>query len=82
MLTRTFVRSSWRSCLTGLGLLAAVSIVAVSMLQGQSTSSLHGVVSDAQDAVIPGAVVSLSSATTGLSGKRLQTTLGNINSCR
>ncbi len=76
MLTRTFVRSSWRSCLTGLGLLAAVSIVAVSMLQGQSTSSLHGVVSDAQDAVIPGAVVSLSSATTGLSRQEVTDNTG------
>ena len=67
MFTRTSVRSSWRSVLTGLSLLAAISIVTVSMVQGQSTSSLHGVVSDPQGAVIPGAVVALSSAATGAS---------------
>jgi hypothetical protein len=37
------------------------------MLQGQSTSSLHGIVSDPQNAVIPEAVVALSSAATGAS---------------
>jgi hypothetical protein len=35
------------------------------MVQGQSTSSLHGVVSDPQGAVIPGAIVAMSSASTG-----------------
>jgi len=67
MFTRTFVRSSWRGFLAGLGLLAAISIPTVSMLQAQSSSSLHGVITDAQSAVIPGAVVALSSASTGVS---------------
>src|SRR5580704_14842293 len=62
MLTRTFVFSSWRSLLAVLGLLAAIST-----LHAQSTSSLHGVISDAQGAVVPGAVVGLNSASTGLS---------------
>jgi hypothetical protein len=62
MLTRTFVRSSWRSLLPVLGLLAAIPT-----LYAQSTSSLHGVISDAQGAVVPGAVVGLNSASTGLS---------------
>jgi hypothetical protein len=60
MFTRSLVRRSWRSVLAGLSLLAAVS-----MLHAQSTSSLHGVVSDAQGGVVPGAAVALSSATTG-----------------
>jgi hypothetical protein len=42
-------------------------LAAFSMLHAQSTSSLHGVVSDPQGAVIPGAIVGLNSATTGLS---------------
>jgi hypothetical protein len=67
MFTRNFVRNSWRNVLAGLSLLAAVSIVAVSMLQAQSTSSLHGVITDAQGGVVPGAVVALSSPTTGAS---------------
>ncbi len=62
MFTRTFARSSCRGFLAGLSLLAAIS-----MLQGQSTSSLHGIVSDPQNAVIPEAVVALSSAATGAS---------------
>jgi hypothetical protein len=51
-----------RTYLAGLSLLAAVSIV-----QGQSTSSLRGVISDPQGAVIPTAIVALSSAATGAS---------------
>jgi hypothetical protein len=62
MFTRSLVRCSWRNLLAGLSLLAAVS-----MLHAQSTSSVHGVVSDAQGGVVPGAVVALSSATTGAS---------------
>jgi len=46
--------------------LAAIS-TAISLVQAQSTSSLHGVVTDAQNAIVPGAVVGLNSATTGLS---------------
>jgi hypothetical protein len=42
-------------------------MVAVSMLPAQSTSSLHGVISDPQGAVIPGAIVGLNNASTGLS---------------
>ncbi|MBV9771816.1 MAG: carboxypeptidase regulatory-like domain-containing protein, partial [Bryobacterales bacterium] len=37
----------------------------ISLLLGQSSSSLHGVISDPQGAVIPEAVVAISSATTG-----------------
>jgi Carboxypeptidase regulatory-like domain len=62
MFTGTFVRSSCRGFLAGVSLLAAISI-----LHAQATSSLHGVITDAQGAVIPGAVVALNSATTGLS---------------
>jgi Carboxypeptidase regulatory-like domain len=62
MFTRTFVRSSWRSLLTGFSLLAAVSLI-----QAQSSSSLHGVITDAQNAVIPGAIVALVSGSTGTS---------------
>jgi Carboxypeptidase regulatory-like domain len=60
MLTRTFVRGSWRSLFAALSLLAATG-----MVNAQSTSSLHGVVTDAQNAVIPAAVVSLNSPSTG-----------------
>jgi hypothetical protein len=67
MFTRNFVRNSWRNLWAGLSLLAAISIVAVSMVQAQSTSSLHGVITDAQGGVVPGAVVALSSPTTGAS---------------
>ncbi len=67
MFTRNFVRNSWRNLWAGLSLLAAISFVAVSMLQAQSTSSLRGVITDAQGAVVPGAVVALSSAATGAS---------------
>ncbi len=62
MFTRSFVRHSWKSLFAGVSLLAAISL-----LYAQSTSSLHGVISDAQGAVVPGAVIGLSSATTGLS---------------
>jgi hypothetical protein len=65
MLTR--IGRSWRNLLTGLSLLAAVSMVTISTLRAQNTSSLHGVISDAQGGVVPGAVVALSSATTGAS---------------
>src|ERR1700744_2353082 len=61
MLTRTFVRS-WRNLLAGLFLLGAISL-----LQAQSSSSLHGVISDPQGAVIPSAVVALNNASTGAS---------------
>ncbi len=67
MLTRTFVRRSWRNLLRGLSLLAAVSMVTISTLHAQNTSSLHGVISDAQGGVVPGAVVALNSASTGAS---------------
>jgi Carboxypeptidase regulatory-like domain len=60
MFTKTSLVSSWRNVFTAVSLLAAISIA-----QGQSASSLHGVVSDPQNAVIPGAVVALTSATTG-----------------
>ena len=63
MFTKISLRISWRGILTALSL----SVAAVSMLQAQSSSSLHGVISDPQGAVIPGAVVALSSATTGAS---------------
>jgi len=62
MFTTTFVWRSWRFVLAGLTLLAAIS-----MLQAQSTSSLHGVISDAQGAIIPAAIVQLTSASTGAS---------------
>jgi hypothetical protein len=62
MFTTIFVRRSWRFFWAGLSLLAAVSVV-----NAQNTSSLHGVISDAQGAVVPGAVVALSSAATGAS---------------
>jgi len=61
MFTKT-LRISWRSVLTAISLLTAISIV-----QGQSTSSLHGTVSDPQGAVIPEAVVALTSTATGAS---------------
>ena len=48
------------------------------MLQAQSTSSLHGVISDPQGAVIPGAVVALNSATTGLSRQVVTDNSGSI----
>src|SRR5580704_11001265 len=67
MLTRTFVRRSWRSLFTLLSPLAAVSMLTISTLHAQNTSSLHGVISDAPGAVIPGAAVTLSSASTGVS---------------
>ena len=60
MLTRTFVRSSCRTLWAALGLVSALSLV-----QAQSSSSLHGVVTDAQNAVIPAAVVALNSPSTG-----------------
>jgi len=47
--------------LAGLSLLAAISMVHA------QTSSLHGVVTDAQGAVIPGAVVAMSSSATAAS---------------
>src|ERR1700678_3025205 len=62
MFTNISVRSYWRSLFAGLSLLAAVTLV-----HAQNTSSLHGVISDPQGAVIPGAVVALSSTSTGLS---------------
>lgn len=55
-------RSLWRTVFAGLALFAGISV-----LQAQSTSSLHGVVSDPQGAVIPGAVVVLASPSTGTS---------------
>ncbi len=72
MLTRTFVQSSWRNLFAGLGLLTAAFL-----LHGQSSSSLHGVVTDAQNAVIPGAVVALSSASTGASRQEVTDNTGN-----
>lgn len=62
MFTQISLGNCWRRVFTGFSLLAAVSIA-----QAQSTSSLHGVVSDPQNAVIPGAVVALSSTTTSAS---------------
>ena len=76
MLTRTFVRSSWRNLLAGLSLLAAISLVTVWTLEAQSTSSLHGVISDAQGAIIPGAIVGLSSVTTGTSRQEVTDNTG------
>src|SRR3984957_7143414 len=72
MLTKTFARSSWRNLLTGLSLLAACS-----MLQAQTSSSLHGSVLDPQSAVIPGAVVSLSSASNGASRQAITDNTGS-----
>ncbi len=74
MLTRTFVRSSWRNFLAGFSLVAAM--FTVSTLDAQSTSSLHGVVTDAQNAIIPGAVVGLNSTTTGLSRQEVTDNTG------
>jgi hypothetical protein len=71
MFTRTFARRSWRIALGGLSLLAAISIA-----QAQSTSSLRGVVSDPQNAVIPEAVVALSSVATGTSRQVVTDTTG------
>jgi Carboxypeptidase regulatory-like domain len=62
MFTQIFVARFRRLLLAPLGLL-----VAILTIQAQSTSSLHGVVSDAQGGVIPAAVVQLSSVTTGAS---------------
>ncbi len=62
MFATIFVGRSRRILLAGLSLLAAAS-----MLDAQSTSSLHGVISDAQGAVIPAAIVQLTSVTTGAS---------------
>jgi hypothetical protein len=62
MFTKVFARRSWRNLLAGLSLLAASS-----MVHAQSTSSLHGVISDPQTAVISGAIVALSNAATGAS---------------
>jgi hypothetical protein len=76
MLTRTFVRSSGRNFLAGLSLMAAISLLTVSTLLAQSTSSLHGVVTDAQNAIIPGAVVGLNSTTTGLSRQEVTDNTG------
>ena len=47
--------------------LSVVVFTAVSQLQAQSTSALHGTTTDPQGAVIPGAVVVLNSTSTGLS---------------
>ncbi|HTW65405.1 MAG TPA: carboxypeptidase regulatory-like domain-containing protein [Bryobacteraceae bacterium] len=62
MFTSNSLRHSWRFLFVPMSLLAAVMVV-----QAQSASSLHGVVSDAQGAVIPAAVVELTSVTTGAS---------------
>jgi hypothetical protein len=70
MFTKTLVRRCWR-LLAGLSLLAAVSTV-----NAQSTSSLHGVISDAQGAVIPGALVALNSAATGASRQEVTDNTG------
>lgn len=59
MFTKASTGCYRRSVLTALSLLASLA-----MVHGQSSSSLHGVVSDPQGAVIPGAVVSLSSVST------------------
>src|SRR5208337_2747589 len=67
MFTTTFVRRSWRNFLAGSSLLAALLLASISMLQAQSTSSLRGVISDAQGAVVPTAVVQLTSVATGAS---------------
>ena len=67
MFTSSSVRRSGRNLLAPLSLLAVVLMAAISMLQAQSTSSLHGVISDAQGAVVPAAVVELTSAGTGAS---------------
>jgi Carboxypeptidase regulatory-like domain len=67
MLTRTAVRRSWRNLLAELSLLATVSMLTITTLHAQNTSSLHGVISDAQGAVIPQALVALNSASTGVS---------------
>jgi len=63
MFTGTSVHRFWKSSLALMGVLAA----GLTLLHGQSSSSLHGVVSDPQGAVIPAAVVSLASASTGAS---------------
>jgi hypothetical protein len=72
MFTAIFARRSWRHLLAGLSLLAAVPT-----LHAQSSSSLHGVVSDAQGGVVPGAVVALSSAATGASRQAVTDNTGN-----
>ncbi len=73
MLTRTFSGRSWRIILAGLTLLVATSTV-----HAQTAGSLHGVISDAQGAVIPGAVVALSSTTTGASRQAVTDNTGSF----
>lgn len=59
---RTLVSGSWRISWMSLSLLGVISI-----LQAQSTSSLHGIIADPQGAVVPTAVVALTSTATGAS---------------
>jgi hypothetical protein len=67
MFTKTVARRSWRNLFAASSLLAVFLLLAISLLQAQTASSLHGVISDAQGAVVPAAVVSLTSAATGSS---------------
>ena len=62
MFNRTSVYRSGRNFLAWMSVLALGSI-----LQAQSASSLHGIISDPQGAVIPAAVVTLASVNTGVS---------------
>jgi len=75
-----FRKASLGSCRRGVFAatsLLALSLVVVLIAQAQSSSSLHGVITDAQGAVIPGAVVALDSVTTGAARQAVSDNTGN-----